>query len=174
MITRHILFPGMFLLLISCNKDAYFEPSGSSVDIYYLEDYRNVENSFEIIDSTVVLSEHKIVEYSEIISYSSVDYTFTLCDSASERLDDISFHGIPFALTLDREIIYTGYFWTAFSSSGCDWITIEPLDFSGKNELTVRLGYPGIVEGDIIPDRRNDTGLLRVLKQDGKLKDDPR
>jgi hypothetical protein len=51
----------------------------------------------------------------------------------------------------------------------CDWLVIDPLDYSGRHELKVKLGYPGLVEGDVIPDKRNDEKLLDVLRMDNKL-----
>ena len=70
-----------------------------------------------------------------------------------------------------REIIYTGYFWTGFSSLGCDWVIIDLLIYNFKKELKVELSYPGIIIGDIIPDNRNNIRLLSILKKAGKLID---
>jgi hypothetical protein len=160
------------LVLISCDKDYNSQPSGKSIDFYYISEYKKEENSFKIIDSSVVISQTKIINYSDIISYSSKNHTFTISDSISDKLsvfENNPFHGRPFALAIDKEIIYTGYFWASYSSLGCDWITIDPIDFSGKNKLTVTLGYPGLIQGDLIPDKRNDSRLLKTLKQDNKL-----
>ncbi len=147
---------GLLFVLISCEKDENSIPSGKSIDFYYISEYKNIDNSFKIIDSSVVISDSKIIDYSDIISYSSKNYTFVVSDSISDRLNDFknhSIHGVPFALVINKEIIYTGYFWASYSSSSCDWITIDPLDFLGNNELTVQLGYPGMMQGDNIPDK---------------------
>ncbi|AXP81613.1 hypothetical protein CJ739_2540 [Mariniflexile rhizosphaerae] len=171
---RLILTLGLVFFLNSCDKEENFEPSGKSIDFYYITEYQKIDNTSKIIDSTVVISGTKIIDYSDIISYSSKDYTFTVSDSISDRLNDFenhSVHGVPFALTIEEEVIYTGYFWASYSSMGCDWITIDPLDISGDNELTVRLGYPGMIQGDSIPDKRNDSRLIDILKKDKKLKD---
>jgi len=171
---RLFLTLGLVFLLNSCDKEENFEPSGKSIAFYYISEYQKIDNTFKIIDSTVVISDTKIIDYSDIISYSSKDYTFTVSDSLSDRLNDFenhSIHGVPFALAIDKKIIYTGYFWASYSSMSCDWITIDPLNISGKNELKVRLGYPGMIQGDSIPDKRNDSRLIEVLKKDKKLKD---
>jgi hypothetical protein len=142
---RLILAFGLVFILNCCDKKNDFQPSGKSIDFYYISEYHKIDSSSKIIDSTVVISDTKIIDYSDIISYSSKNYTFTVSDSISDRLNNFenhSVHGLPFALTVDKEIIYTGYFWASFSSLGCDWITIDPLDISGNNELMVRLGYP--------------------------------
>lgn len=158
----------------SSDKEGNFHSSSFSIDFYYISEYQKIDNTFKIIDSTVVINDTKIIDYSDIISYSSKDYTFIVSDSISDRLNDFknhSFHGVPFALTIDKKIIYTGYFWASYSSMGCDWITIDPLKISGDNKLTVRLGYPGKIQGDSIPDKRNDSRLIDILKKDKKLKD---
>ena len=171
---RLFLKLGLVFLLNSCDKEENLEPSGKSIDFYYISEYQKIDNTFKIIDSTVVIGNTKIIDYSDIISYSSKDYAFTVSDSISDRLNDFenhSIHGVPFALAIDKEIIYTGYFWASYSSMGCDWITIDPLNISGRNELKVRLGYPGKIQGDSIPDKRNDSRLIEVLRKNKKLKD---
>jgi hypothetical protein len=50
-----------------------------------------------------------------------------------------------------------------------DWVTIDPLNYSSKNQLRVQLGYPGLIQGDYIPDNRNDKRILDVLQRDSKL-----
>ena len=37
------------------------------------------------------------------------------------------------------------------------------------NELIVQLGYPGLVEGQVIPDKRNDKRILDIFANDDKL-----
>jgi hypothetical protein len=110
-----------------------------------------------------------IIYYDEILSYSPKNYTFTITESCANRLNGFHIHGTPFAVTIDKQIIYTGYFWCGFSSSMVDWITIDPLNYGGKNKLRVSLGYPGLIQGDYIPDDRNDYRILEVLRRDGKL-----
>ena len=170
-----ILIFGLIFLLVNCeNKETDFEPSGKTIDFYGLSHFDKIENSFKIIDSTAIISDYKIIGYKDIISYSQSTYTFIVSDSISDRLNDFenqSVHGMPFALTVDNKIIYTGYFWAGYSSMGCDWITIDPLDYSRKNKLSVKLGYPGLVLGDSIPDKRNDSIIISILKQDKKLID---
>lgn len=170
---------GLLFILSSCDSvvsssvsDEIIPQSGRSIVSYYISDYQKIDNSCKIIDSTVVISDTKIINYSDIISYSPEDYTFTVSEKISEDFKNHSFFGVPFALTIDREIIYTGYFWSSFSSQACDWITIDLLNFSRENKLSVQLGYPGMFRGDSIPDNRNDPRLIEILRKDGKLKQD--
>ena len=167
-----LLIIGLLILFWGCEKNNVYKSSGKSIDFYRLSDYETLDNSFKIIESTVRLSDVKIISYSDIISYNRKTYTFIVSDSISDHLTDFEnypIHGTPFALTLENEIIYTGYFWAGFSSMSCDWITIDPIDYSGENKLIVKLGYPGLVIGDTIPDKRNDDKIIDVLLRDGKL-----
>ena len=78
-------------------------------------------------------------------------------------------HTRTFALVANQEIIYTGYFWSSFSSAICPWLTIDPLFAEISGELRVELGYPGLMEGMSIPDHRNDERILSILRHDRKL-----
>ena len=163
-----ILFISMYFT--SCEKDN--TASNSKVEFYLLTSFKKKYDSFKIIDGSAIISDTALIKYDEIISYNKNKYSFKVSDRIVGWLNDFEnnpIHGTAFALTIDKEVIYTGYFWASFSSLMCDWIVIDPLNISGKNELTVKLGYPGLVVGDTIPDKRNDKRILDVLKMDNKL-----
>jgi hypothetical protein len=156
----------------SCDNNEVREINCNSVDFYGLSKYQTLDHSMKIIENTVQLSDSIIVPYSEIILYHRKSHTFIISDYLSDILSDWENHPLarkPFAVVVDGEIIYTGYFWYSFMSSVCDWVIIDPIDYSGENRLSVRLGYPGLIDGDTIPDRRNDPRLLNILRNDGKL-----
>ncbi|NTW77923.1 MAG: hypothetical protein HGB33_09190 [Syntrophaceae bacterium] len=91
--------------------------------------------------------------------------------NAIKRLNQEPFlHLKAFAVVIDGEIIYTGYFWAAFSSAICDWTNIDYLDY-GNNLLCVKLGYPTDSYGSQDADQRNNEMILDLLDCDGKLKD---
>lgn len=164
----------MILIFISvaCEDYHYSAPSGYSLEFYLMSEFQRQTNSYKIINGTIELSDSIIIRYDDILSYNPDTYTFTITKNLANKLNDFKnnhIHGTPFAVTVDRQIIYTGYFWASFSSSMVDWITIDPLNYSGKNQLRVQLGYPGLVEGDFIPDNRNDVRILEVLRRDSKL-----
>ena len=169
----HRLFIIALILIISgCEKYQYSRQPGYGLEFYSIMDYQRISNSYKIINSTVKLSDSVIIYYDEILFYSPEKHTFTVTKNCADRLNDFEnnhIHGTPFAVTVNKQIIYTGYFWCGFSSSGVDWITIDPLNYSGKNKLPVSLGYPGLIEGDYIPDNRNDNRILDILRRDGKL-----
>ncbi len=154
----------------SCNK--VNTPSNAEVEFYLLSSFKTNNGTCKIIDISVIMSDTALIKYDEIISYDMRNYSFKVSDSIANWLNDFEnnqIHTRAFALTIDKEVIYTGYFWAGFSSAMCGWIVIDPLNYSGKNELEVRLGYPGLIEGETIPDNRNNKRLLDVLRMDSKL-----
>jgi len=158
-------------LIWGCEKEED-KPDGKRVDIYQLAEYETAEGSCRIIDSTVELDDSIIIPYDQIISYNKQTHTFTVSDRIAKRLNETSedpIHGTAFAVTVDSEAIYTGYFWAGYSSATCDWVTIDPLNYTGSNEIPVKLGYPWNFDG--VPDRRNDERILNVFRLDGKLKE---
>ncbi len=162
----------LFVSILITGCDKVNTPSNAEVEFYLLSSFKTKDGTCKIIDSSVIMSDSTLIKYDDIISYDMRDYSFKVSDRIADWLNDFEnnrIHTRAFALTIDKEIIYTGYFWASFSSAGCDWIVIDPLNYSGKNELEVRLGYPGLIAGDTIPDKRNDKRLLDVLRMDNKL-----
>jgi len=95
-----------------------------------------------------------------------------LSDKAIETLEslDYSVNGLAFAIKTNDTMIYTGYFWPSYSSASCDWVVIDPLMTSIGNKIQIRLGYPDLVQGQVIQDKRNDERIIRIFKRDNKLK----
>ncbi|MFZ5940369.1 MAG: hypothetical protein ACOYXB_07325 [Bacteroidota bacterium] len=171
--TWKIFSVAILFVLSGCERQSLIG-EGDTADFYILEEFRTQENSMAILEGTALAGSEKIIGYNDILSYSPLTCTFIVSDSISERLNDVSstsVHGTPFALVIGGEIIYTGYFWAGFSSRTVDWITIDPLDYTGDNSLPVTLGYPAGFAADEIPDKRNDPRLLSLLKRDDKLVD---
>ena len=153
---------------MSCEKTEV--PSGTTLEFYILEDYQTYDY-MKIDENTAVLSDSALIKYDSIVSYNTKTYSFKITDSTinynSREFSPLL--GKAFAVTIDKQVIYTGYFWSGFMSSGCDWIIVDLVQYELKNKLIVRLGYPGLVDGDIIPDKRNDERILELLKKDNKL-----
>ena len=77
--------------------------------------------------------------------------------------------GIAFAVTVNDEIIYTGYFWPSFSSQSCGWVVIDPLSIGFGNSMRVNLGYPSQEFATGVTDNRNASQILDVFRRDHKL-----
>lgn len=161
------------LLATGCKKNPYVAKSDSEIEIYLLKSYTKVTGTDAISSSSVVLEDSPLISYEDILWYDSIKYTFKITEAPAKWLNDTQTnhsHGKAFAVTIDKKILYTGYFWAGFSSASCNWITIDPLNYSGRNELRVSIGYPGLMTGANIPDHRNDKELLDLLEADKKLK----
>jgi len=161
------------LIAAGCKNNPYVAASGSEIEIYLLKSYTKVTGTDAINTSSVILEDTPLIRYADILWYDSVAHTFKITEAPAKWLNDFQTnhsHGKAFAVTIDRKILYTGYFWAAFSSASCNWITIDPLNYSGKNELRVSIGYPGLMPGVTIPDHRNDKELMEILEADNKLK----
>jgi len=164
MMKNTLLSIALLLLIAGCEQHKVNTESGSAVEFYLLDSYSTLENSSRIIESGATLNDSALIAYDEIITYNSNSHEFRVAGEVIERLTFAS----AFAVTVDREIIYTGYIWAAYSSAIVDWIIIDQV-FIKDNLLQVQLGYPGTLPGITIPDRRNDPRILEVLRRDKKL-----
>lgn len=163
---------GIFsFLTFGCEKDEI--NSDGKVELYLLESYSKIDNSFQIDEATIKTQTSPLISYADFISYDSTNYTFELSDRAKNMIENMehSVHGVAFAVKADKTIIYSGYFWPSYSSASCDCIVIDPMMTSIGNKIIVSLGYPGLVQGQVIPDNRNDSRIIEIFKRDNKLID---
>lgn len=159
------------VILVSCDENIDSRISSSDVELYLLSEFETVENSCEIIESTVKINKNPLIKYDDIISYNKNTYTFIFSDSLdfhNKQVHD-SLYKKAFAVTIGKEVIYTGYFWSSISSQSCNWIIIDLLIYQIKNELHIELGYPGYNINNPIPDNRNNDKLLSKFRIDHKL-----
>lgn len=159
------------LIVISCNRNEDLVNPADSIELYLLESYETVEGTCIISESSCKIETVPVISYSDFISYNSTNYTFEITNEAIEAVNNLehSLSGLAFAITADREIIYTGYFWPMISSLACNWTTISPDIIEFSNEMRVNLGYPAQTEGVSIDDKRNHPIIISTFKRDGKL-----
>lgn len=170
--TRYFFyFLFLAILFVQCEGTLDDKSIGKELEIYLLEQYSTMENSQQIINSSAVLSQIPLVAYSDIYAYSKSKHIFYLNATLHEQFatNSTDFHTKAFAVTVDKEIIYTGYFWAAYSSSICTCISIDPIDYEESGGLKVNLGYPSDLYGSETQDLRNDTRILMLVTKDGKL-----
>jgi hypothetical protein len=151
------------------------ETMDNDVKIYLIKKcHSQKELTMAIDESSVILEDKPLIEYKDIVSYDSANHTFFLTAAKKQELmkkmntkDELALKA--FALVVDKEIIYTGYFWHPYSSLSCDWFTIDSFKLGHKGIISIELGsYTGIKPD--IKDRRNDKRLLKVLEKNGKIK----
>ena len=156
-------------LTFGCEKDE--TSSDSKVELYLLDSYSKIGNSFQIDDTTIKTKTSPLIRYSDFISYDAKNYKFEISGKAKSAIDNMqhSVHGVAFAVKANGTIIYSGYFWPSYSSASCDWIVIDPIMISTDNKINVSLGYPGLFQGQVIPDKRNDSRIIEIFERDNKL-----
>lgn len=169
--TYFILVTLSTIVITGCHKSEK-EVTGD-VELYLLDSWENIGQSCEIDASSVGIDSVPLIRYADFVSYNSIANVFRITDNAREAVEALEFpvNGRAFGFYADDELIYTGYFWPAYSSLSCQWIVIDPfiLDWGLDNELHVELGYPGLTEGVDIPDERNNEKILAIFRRDGKL-----
>ncbi len=173
---RQILFFTFFVTLnfafIACDKNETTIPKDGGVELYLLESGKTISGTnFQLDEKTIVTKSQPLVTYSDFLSYDPNTFSFKISDTAKESIKSLehSVHGIAFAIKANNVLIYSGYFWPSYSSASCDWVVIDPMMLLTGNDLKVELGYPGLREGQIIPDKRNDKRILDIFTSDDKL-----
>jgi len=159
------------ILFNSCTVNTESDENGT-VEFYLLESFDTLETSYKIDKATAIIKSEPLIKFSDLLSYNQSNYTFELSGSVVNTLKNMHFSlsGTGFAVKVDSNIVYTGYFWTPLSSASCDWITADPLLLSGNNKMKVSIGYPTPKFAQGVPDDRNDQRILDIFKASGKLK----
>ena len=167
--TKLLFIACALMFIMGCSKDDGKNHDG--VNLYLLKSYSVSEGgTFKIDESSVKTKGTPFIRYADFLSYSPETYTFELSPKAVKKLEEMKqeLYQVPFAIEVNGHLIYTGYFWTSFSSLSCDWATIDSWRIYGPNLLQVELGYPGAWDG--VPDRRNDERIIETFQRDHKLK----
>jgi hypothetical protein len=164
---RAFVFIALLLLFcLSCKKAPL--PAGETVEIYLLKTAKVVNGKCQIDPVGSVLEDTAFVKNNNIIAYSAANFRFKLSDPSIQKINKF-YDGTPFAVTVDKNIIYYGIFKPGFSSSTCDHSITMDIYFS-TNEIGLNLGYPGTSPNSVIDDQRNNALLIGTLKKQGKLK----
>ena len=120
------------------------------------------------VDETIaVLEAEPLVADSDIKSYSMSNFSYAIKDSAFKKIINLPMR-TPFAVTVDKRIIYYGFYMPLIASSTCDQSITMHEDFTVKG-IVMQLGYPGLYDGIDIADHRNDPDLLATLIAQSKL-----
>lgn len=166
-----LIFILSMVYLACSDKDEKNELVNGEVKFYLLESFNTGEGNQQIIESSVKLEEQVFLEYEDLLSYNSSTHVFKIADDKKDlfSINGNTVHYRAFALVVDDDIIYTGYFWPEFSSLSVNWYIISPIKAELVGELQVKLGYPGVFENNPIPDLRNDNKIIEIFKRDNKL-----
>ena len=154
-------------ICFSCKKDN--TTAGETVEIYLLKTYQPVTAKCQIDPSVSILEDTPTIRNQDVLEYSKTEYQFKLTDVAIQKVKTFK-DKMPFAVTVDKQVIYYGFFKPNISSSSCDHSITMDLDWTSGNKISLKLGYPGQLQGVTIDDKRNDPKLIATLSQQGKLK----
>jgi hypothetical protein len=121
--------------------------------------------------SYVEPSEKPLISQEDILSYDEQSHEIELTDDAYERLLalEVPVSGTSFLVCVDQSPLYSGAFWTPFSSLSFNGVVILiPPPPEDRNIITLELGYPtaSFFEGG---DPRNNETVFESLDQAGKL-----
>ena len=165
----YVIIGILSFLVFGCEKHEV--NSDGKVELFLLDSYSKIDNSFQIDEVTIKTKASPLISYSDFISYDAEKYIFELSENAKNAIENMehSVHGVAFAVKANGTLIYSGYFWPSYSSSSCDWIVIDPIMTSINNKIMVSLGYPGLIQGQVIPDNRNDSRIIEIFERDNKL-----
>ncbi len=108
----------------------------------------------------------------EIVSYRAATHEIELTEAAYERIRNVAIplQGEGFAVCVDKQPVYAGAVWNAYSSSVFEGPTIDFVRPTREHPvIQITLGYPSsaFFRGD---DRRSDPRILRALEEAGKLR----
>ena len=129
------------LCLLSCKKDD--GTAGNKVELYLLESYETVAGKCEINASRSVLQSTAIVKNDDVIAYSRTNYQFKLSSAAIQKIKAFN-DRTPFAVSVDKQVIYFGILKPFTSSSSCDNSITMDIDVMTNDKISLRLGYPGL------------------------------
>ena len=168
--------PALCIVLVICgcgtDVDVPIKGYRAKVEIYELKSFTTgIDSSYNppvTVIRNIVLADTPLVKDEEINSYTKSSFTF---ESAINLNPIIKNYGPDkaFAVTVDKNIIYTGMFRPSYLSSIIlSMPYIDPL--SANN--TVTIGLPTIAGvGYTQPaDKRNDFVLMYVFSISGRLK----
>lgn len=107
-----IIFLGLTLFLTGCEKEETDKAKGKDVELYLIESYETTDIQYQIDENSVITKTNPLLYYSDFLFYDSNNYVFVISEESKNRIKNLEYpvHGIPFALKVDNEIIYTGLF----------------------------------------------------------------
>lgn len=158
--------------LSNCQKKCDFSEIEGEVTIHLVDTFELLGLGCQIDEGSVVIDPIPYITYANIKSYDSDDHIFLLDAIVIDKIKEEEYliHKKAFAVLANDELIYTAYFWSAYSSLSCDWYTADPLMVEYDNGLKVKMGYPGDRPELFSQDKRNDERILCIFERDGKLK----
>ena len=162
-VMRHFVFI-LLIPLFCCTKDK--ARANAKIEMYLLKSYQMVSSKCQVDASTVTLENAPLVSNDEIITYSDTQHSYNLSVTAIQKINILPGR-TPFALTIDKEIVFFAVYMPHIMSSTCDQSITMYANVS-QNKIFMNLGYP--FASSTINEERNKPVLLATLRAQGKLR----
>ena len=91
---------------------------GEGVEFYLLKNFQITPEQCNVNASSAVLEGNPFVTNHDIKVYNTTNYEFTLTDKAIQQIQAFK-DGMPYAVTVDKQVIYFAFFKPSYSSSIC-------------------------------------------------------
>ena len=163
------------LFLCFCSGSKVTENNlGNGLKFYLLKDSTITANEIMWVNlSDLTLAEKPFLSYEDLIYYDwskhSIEIELSKANEIKSFCDkNISMRGIPFVVTVDKDRIYLGAFWSSYSSLGATFPHIDALFIANEtpNILILKKAWDS---NSINPDLRNDERIYNSLIKYGLL-----
>lgn len=150
----------------ACKKDNL--QAGEKLEIYLLSTTQFVSGACQVDPSKSVVQDSAFIKNEDILSYSSSNYQFIFTKSAYDKIKTLNPRTV-LVVAVDKQLIYYSVYFPIYFNSICDKSIVWDFNLDASNGITMKLGYPGMIQGSSITDNRNDPTILATLKSQGKL-----
>lgn len=171
------------LLALSILTAFFMKRQDAKIEIYLIDKENTGSPNYQpgyFLPKSRDLSDLPLITDEEILSYEVVEdlsknplevkYFLHVNKNGWEkikRLENISVSsGQRFAVTVNRETVYGGYFWNPVSSFSCDWIVISGWQ---SEKLELRKGYPESHFASAHSDPRGSELLIQAFAKTRRL-----
>lgn len=172
------------LLVLSISTAFFMKRQETRIEIYLIDQEKNTDTpDYQpgyFLPKLHDLSALPFIADKEICSYEVVEdpsknprevkYFLHISENGREKIKQLGnisvSRGQRFAIAVNRELVYGGYFWNPVSSFSCDWIVVSGWQ-SGKMEL--RKGYPGSHFASAHSDPRASELLIQAFAHTHRL-----
>ena len=112
-----LIFIATMTICLSCEKET--GSGGETVEIYELKTIQTVAGKCQIDPALSVIQNSPTINNRDILEYWKTTYEFKLSDAGFEKVKSFK-DRTAFAVTVDKKVIYYGFFKPSYSSSSCD------------------------------------------------------
>jgi hypothetical protein len=114
-----------------------------------------------VVIAAAFLQNSTFIKKDDIFEYARTSNQYKISNAALEKFKQLPGR-TPSAVTVDKKVIYNGFYMPWIMSSTClnDIIMAESIS---QNAISMTLGYPGTITGINIEDRRKNSILIATF-----------